>query len=65
MAGKNKHKYEITGEDSIVRTTFSIPGKLYHQFILKLKSEGFTIQDGVTLLIKNYTEGRFDIDESM
>jgi hypothetical protein len=65
MAGNNRYKVGVTGGSSVVRTTFSIPEDIYHQFIIKLKREGYTIQDGITLLIQNYTEGRFDIDESM
>jgi len=65
MVKNNRYKVGVIGGSSVVRTTFSIPEDIYQQFIIKLKREGYTIQDGITLLIQNYTEGRFDIDESM
>jgi len=39
-----------------------LPEELYEAFILKIVEEGWTIQEALFLLILNYTEGRFDIN---
>lgn len=50
---------------AVVNYTFNIEDALLKKFRNKVITEGFTVQDGFTLLIQNYVEGRFDIDGNM
>ena len=40
-----------------------IDDELYDRFYKKLKAEGWSIQEALRNLIRNYTDGRFDIEE--
>lgn len=50
---------------SVIGYTFQFEKDLLDAFKKKVISEGFTIQDGMTFLVQQYVEGRFDTNGQM
>jgi len=44
-------------EEQIVSYSIKLPKNLLKNFKIKCHSEGYTVQEAINILIKNYTEG--------
>lgn len=53
----------VKATNRVIGCKCHLPLELHERFLTKIMGEGWSIQEALFLLIRNYTDGNFDIKE--